>query len=395
MGELKRISYKNHEDQRFDDSFHSQLRRVALDCNGQVQGIHHVDDYDKWNDGTEIDWSIYESNGWNCMVQIPKFYYRYEQGEYNGIAGVLRVHVSGVKKEGYTIHPAFLTRNGEQPFQYVGAFQSSLINDVLRSLPNKTVHSITMSTINDIANVEDYRFKQYMNTVLKNGDKYRLMDTLLVSMLQMLVFSETAIVNYSEQFGALKFPSGVRSQTGLGPKSEKDITFSTTIDQTTYAEICYRGVENLLSKTGTLATGMSSNGSFLFEDGGIYYPSSSSRDRAQLSQQGTYSLQLNHNTFSAGYLSGQFKLQPSNKSAMLFVTPATADFRVSGSNVTSTNTEFSTLDNASQNIQCNPIQLNKSGLYAWGGYYSNIMNLFKISCYSYLKVNPRIAYIEG
>ena len=62
-------------------------KRVALDSTGTVVGIHSATNTDEWENPDDVsatykevddsvDWSAYESAGLNCMVQVPKFWYK-------------------------------------------------------------------------------------------------------------------------------------------------------------------------------------------------------------------------------------------------------------------------------------------------------------------------------
>jgi hypothetical protein len=126
----------------------NQRRRVALDSSGNVVGIHSSFDTNFWQDGSAVDWSAYETDGWNCMVQVPKFWYRQFKD-----SGGWHFEISAYPKSGFAIHPAFLNSNGTQrDYYYISAFEGwadSTIAEVdrpLRSLPNKQPVSSTNVT---------------------------------------------------------------------------------------------------------------------------------------------------------------------------------------------------------------------------------------------------------
>jgi hypothetical protein len=111
----------------------NRRRRVALDSSGNVVGYHAADNTDNWADGTPVDWSAYESNGYNCMVQVPKFYYKQQK------TSVWEFSISPVPKPGYNLHPAFIDSNGyARDYYYISAFEGWVdTNSKLRSLPYK------------------------------------------------------------------------------------------------------------------------------------------------------------------------------------------------------------------------------------------------------------------
>ena len=109
-------------------------RRVALDGDGVVHGIHSATDTDKWENGTSVNWTTYESSGWNCMVQTPKFYYK----QYKDSDG-WHFSVSPVVQTGFTLHPVCVKTDGTvMPYWYISAFEGWKDgDDKLRSLPAK------------------------------------------------------------------------------------------------------------------------------------------------------------------------------------------------------------------------------------------------------------------
>src|SRR6056297_2529736 len=120
-------------------------KRVALDTDGSIAGYHDSSDTDKWaspgdvdstlvdTDEESVDWSAYESAGLNCMVQVPKFYYK----QYKDTNG-WHFLISPTPASGFTLHPAFLALNGdEKNYYYLSAFEGYVDGDsVLRSLPD-------------------------------------------------------------------------------------------------------------------------------------------------------------------------------------------------------------------------------------------------------------------
>lgn len=127
------------------------MGRVILDLLGNEIGELHPDDSNKWKDGTTVDWNLVETNGWNVMVRIPKFYYKKvgfnESGTDfdNGHAW----YISDAPENGFDLHPAFMRcrdklcddQTGvavEVDYRYAPAFLGWIDGQGrLRSLPNK------------------------------------------------------------------------------------------------------------------------------------------------------------------------------------------------------------------------------------------------------------------
>lgn len=68
----------------------------------------------------EAGFALDGSNGYNVMVEIPKFYSMRER-----IGNVERWYVSGTQKGGFNIEPAFLVDGVEKDFVYVGAYDAA------------------------------------------------------------------------------------------------------------------------------------------------------------------------------------------------------------------------------------------------------------------------------
>jgi hypothetical protein len=97
---MESVNYRTFSREEFDAGVWGQMRRVALAGNGQVVSIHDKDNTNKWEDGTSVNWTEYEANGWNCMVQIPKFYYKARRGEHNGL-DTYRLEISNTPQDGF------------------------------------------------------------------------------------------------------------------------------------------------------------------------------------------------------------------------------------------------------------------------------------------------------
>ncbi|EPY2277901.1 hypothetical protein ACXAT3_002653 [Clostridium sporogenes] len=177
------------------------MRRCALTPDGIVFKYHDKDNTDLWEDGTQVDWSDYENQGLNCMVEIPKFYYKkvgFNESEIdfeNGHAW----YISDTPATGFELHPAFMRCRDklcddltgevkEVNYRYAPAFLGSIVNGKLRSLPNKTPQvKITIG--------------QARNYTKVNGNGWSLLDYNLYFAIQLL---------YSVEYGDYD------SQTALG-----------------------------------------------------------------------------------------------------------------------------------------------------------------------------------
>ena len=127
------------------------MKRVVLDLDGNEIGTLHDDDSNKWEDGTDVDWNEVESNGWNVMVRIPKFYYAKLPYNINGSYDDGHIWlISDEPSSGFELHPAFMRCRDklcddlsgvakEVDYRYRGAFLGWVDGQGrLRSLPNKS-----------------------------------------------------------------------------------------------------------------------------------------------------------------------------------------------------------------------------------------------------------------
>lgn len=222
---MEKVYYDIFTTKDFDKGIWGQMKRVALNQNGEVVGYHHPDDTNKWEDGSDVDWEEYEALGYNCMVQIPIFYYRTQRKTVNGM-DTYRAEVSAEPREGFKHHPAFERDEGViENYQYMSAFEG-WIDEIgrLRSLPHKSVTAnITRAQARDAA--------------LLNGNNFTQQDFYLTSAIQMLALIELG--GFDAQSRLANGNMGPDYQrTGLslslGNKSGGDDTF-----------MSYRGIENL------------------------------------------------------------------------------------------------------------------------------------------------------
>ena len=220
---LEDVNYGQFSPEDFDNFIHGQMRRVALAQNGEVMGVHDENDTNKWDDGTDVNWTEYENNGWNCMVQIPKFYYRTFRDEYKGL-DTYRCEIATSQKAGFKLHPAFIRDGVERNFQYMSAFEGWLDgNSTLRSLPNKTVTA-------------SRTIVQFRTDAVRNGANWQQQEIYLTSAVQMLYLVEYGGFD-AQRLLAEGNTSNAYVNTGLslsiGNKSGGDNTW-----------MSYRGIEN-------------------------------------------------------------------------------------------------------------------------------------------------------
>ena len=140
------------------------MRRCILAQNGAVVGYLDKDNSNKWEDGTDVNWTTVENNVQNVMVEIPKFYYCKKvihSPKEERIFGVSDkpIETDRISVSDWKIHPAFYrardvlcdNQSGvatEVDYRYAPAFLGWKDgSNRLRSLPNKSpTTSITIGT---------------------------------------------------------------------------------------------------------------------------------------------------------------------------------------------------------------------------------------------------------
>lgn len=225
MAELSTVRYIDYDKEKIDKGVHGQMRRVAISQQGEIVGIHDKDNTNLWEDGSEVDWSKYEEDGWNCMVQIPQVYYKVEQGTYGALEDVRRWSVSSVPSEGFKLHPAFKRSIGTYNYQYLSAFEGWVdAYQRLRSLPNKVVsNNLTRAEFRDHARI---------NT----AEGWAQQDFHLTSLIQLLIITE---------FGTLDSQS-VLGNGGSNQNTGRSLTNGNNSTQAGVSNyMSYRGIENL------------------------------------------------------------------------------------------------------------------------------------------------------
>ena len=247
MTELSLVKYIEYDKDRIEQGVHGKMRRVAIDQHGKIQGIHHPNNTNLWEDETEVDWEEYESNGWNCMVQIPQVYYRVEYGTYKELEDVRRWSVSSAPAEDYKLHPAFDRPDGIHNYQYMSAFEGWVDeHQRLRSLPNKEV-SRTKT-------LDEFRTHARMNS----AEGWAQQDFMLTSLIQLLFIAEYGTLNSQEILGM----GGSNQNTG---RSLANGNHSTNKDTSNY--VSYRGIENIFSNRNKWIDGVNINNREWFVSG--------------------------------------------------------------------------------------------------------------------------------
>ena len=147
------------------------MRRCVLNANGTVNYYLHPTDSTKKADGSA---AVIDGSAGNVMVEIPKFYYKYEYA-----APVHKWSISPLQEAGYTIHPAFVRGGVEQAYRYYCAYEG--YNNGGKLISRSGVLPTAKQTI-----------ATFRTQAQANGAGWSLIDWNLLYAVQMLFLTEYA-----------------------------------------------------------------------------------------------------------------------------------------------------------------------------------------------------------
>jgi hypothetical protein len=224
------------------------IKRVALKPDGTIYKYHNPNITGDvinamFEDGSTMAWSTYESNGYNCMVEIPKFYYK-KVGFNESTTDFTNGHawyISDSPKTGFVLHPAFMRcinklctdSSGiavEVNYRYAPAFLGWKDgNGKLRSLPFKTpTVSITIGASRTSSTL--------------NGNGWGILDFNLLFAIQLLYLVEYGTYNSQTAIGRGYVDGNSASIATGGTLSKGNNSYGETTGK---LQMSYRGIEDL------------------------------------------------------------------------------------------------------------------------------------------------------
>ena len=199
----------------------TQMRRCVLNADGTVKYYLHPTDSTKKADGTA---AIINGTDGNVMVEIPKFWYKYE-------------HVSGVHKwsitdgnhdPDYEVHPAFIRGGVEKDYRYYPAYGGFNLSGKLISGSGR------------IPTVSQTR-AQFRILAAANGAGWSQIDWNLLVAVQLLYLTEYADFNSQAMIGRGNDAGSDYTMTTGGSDSIGNASSLSTNNDTWMS---YRGIEN-------------------------------------------------------------------------------------------------------------------------------------------------------
>lgn len=103
----------------------TKMRRCVLNADGTVRYYLMYNDSTRKAGGSD---AIINGTDGNVMVEIPKFWYKYEN-----VGGVHKWLISDAARTGFEVHPAFIRGGVEKSFRYYCAYQGYTLNGKLIS----------------------------------------------------------------------------------------------------------------------------------------------------------------------------------------------------------------------------------------------------------------------
>lgn len=232
-------------------SIQSRLKRCVLNADGSVNYYLSPTDSTKKKDGTD---AVLDGTDGNVMVEIPKFYYKYN---YNTTTGVVHEHsISLTADAGYVVHPAFVRDGIELDYRYRAAYDGYNNGGTLQS--RSGVYPTTNQTITT--------FRTYAQA---NGTGWHLGDWLLHQAITLLAIIEYGTMNIQSALGQGRTMLtggswaggsyiGITGLSNSLGNSSGNYTYAGDADdaQADLSFMSYRGIENLYGNIWKFADGV-------------------------------------------------------------------------------------------------------------------------------------------
>ena len=199
----------------------TQMRRCVLNADGTVKYYLHPTDSTKKADGTA---AIINGTDGNVMVEIPKFWYKYEH-----VSGVHKWSISdGNSGPDYEVHPAFIRGGVEKDYRYYPAYEGFNLSGKLISGSGR------------IPTVSQTR-AQFRILAAANGAGWSQIDWNLLVAVQLLYLTEYADFNSQAMIGRGNDTGSDYTMTTGGSNSIGNASSLSTNNDTWMS---YRGIEN-------------------------------------------------------------------------------------------------------------------------------------------------------
>ena len=199
----------------------TKMKRCVLNADGTVKYYLSATNSTKKADGSA---AIIDGTDGNVMVEIPKFWYKYEN-----VGGVHKWLISDAAQTGYEVHPAFIRGGVEKSFRYYCAYQGYTLSTKLISGSGR------------VPTVSKTRAR-FRTEAAANGTGWSQIDWNLLIAVQLLYLVEYANFNTQAMLGqgitsGSVYTAVTGSSNSLGNASSPSTNTSTQF-------MSYRGIEN-------------------------------------------------------------------------------------------------------------------------------------------------------
>lgn len=214
----------------------TKMRRCVLNADGTVKYYLSATDSTKKADGSE---AIIDGTDGNVMVEIPKFWYKYEN-----VGGVHKWLISDAAQTGYEVHPAFIRGGVEKSFRYYCAYQGYTLGTTLISGSGRVpTTNKTRAT--------------FRTEAAANGTGWSQIDWNLLIAVQLLYLVEYANFNTQVMLGQGITTSGVYTDVTGSSNSLGNASSPSTNTSTQF--MSYRGIENWYGQVYKFIDGVNIN----------------------------------------------------------------------------------------------------------------------------------------
>ena len=219
------------------------MKRVILSPDGSRVGYLDANNSDKWADGSLVNWTLVESSGQNCMVEIPKFYSCKKVIGDERIFGVSDkpIQTEKIGLADWRVDPAFYRDRSklctdqtaipiEVDFRYAPAFKGWVDEQGrMRSLPSKSP-----TTSKNIG--------QFRNHSANMGNGWGMLDFNLLTAIQMLYITEYNNPDSQTTIGRGYVDGNTSSIVTGATRQYGNNSFGETTGK---KQMSYRGIEDL------------------------------------------------------------------------------------------------------------------------------------------------------
>lgn len=214
----------------------TKMKRCVLNANGTVKYYLSATDSTKKADGST---AIIDGTDGNVMVEIPKFWYKYEN-----VGGVHKWLISDAAQTGYEVHPAFIRGGVEKSFRYYCAYQGYTLSTKLISGSGRVpTTSKTRAT--------------FRTEAAANGTGWSQIDWNLLIAVQLLYLVEYANFNTQAMLGQGITSGSVYTAVTGSSNSLGNASSPSTNTDTQFMN--YRGIENWYGQINKFIDGINVN----------------------------------------------------------------------------------------------------------------------------------------